>query len=121
MGARPVRRGYAAHGALILELLAVATLPRSVTEIYLGALRAQSRTSLIALIQGIRCVLVLGLALALTGLLGIVGAGVAVLASQVLVAMVVAPGLRRILAGARPRPLALMPATEARMPEAEAR
>ncbi len=95
--------GYAAHGAMILELLAVATLPKSVTEIYLGALRAQSRTSLIALIQGVRCVLVLGLALALTEMMGIVGAGVAVLASQVLVAILVAPGLHRILAGARPR------------------
>ncbi len=107
--------GYSAHGAPILELLAVATLPRSVTEIYLGALRAQSRTSLIALIQGVRCVLILGLALVLTRLLGIVGAGVAVLASQVLVAILVAPGLQRILAGARPRqPLPLVPEGEAR-------
>ena len=47
--------GYAAQGAPILELLAVATLPKTLTEMYLGALRAQSRTSLIALIQGVRC------------------------------------------------------------------
>ncbi len=66
--------GYAAHGALILELLAVATLPKTVTGIYVGALRGQSKTSLIALIQGVRWVLVLGLALALTGLVGTVGA-----------------------------------------------
>ncbi len=100
--------GYSAHGALILELLAVATLPKTVTEIYLGALRAQSRTSLIALVQGIRCALVLGLAVALTGLVGIVGAALAVLASQVLVAAAVAPGLRRIFAGGRSQPVPLV-------------
>ena len=106
--------GYATHGALILELLAVATLPKAVTEIYLGALRAQSRTSLIALIQGVRCVLVLGLALGLTRLVGIAGAGVAVLASQVIVAILVAPGLRRIVAAARWRPVPLLAEGEIR-------
>ena len=47
---------------------------KTVTGIYVGALRGQSKTSLIALIQGVRWVLVLGLALALTGLVGTVGA-----------------------------------------------
>ncbi len=93
--------GYAVHGAPILELLAAATLPKAGTELYLGTLRAQSRTSLVAIIQGSRCLLVLGLAFALTGPLGIVGAGVAVLAGQVLVAAAVAPAIRRTLAGAR--------------------
>ncbi len=41
--------------------------PRRLTELYLGALRAQSRTSLVALIQAARAVLMLGLALILTG------------------------------------------------------
>ena len=45
--------GYSAPGALILELLAVATLPKTVTEIYVGALRAQSSTSVIAIVQGV--------------------------------------------------------------------
>src|SRR5260370_6606625 len=98
-------RGYATHGAVILELLAVATLPKAVTEIYIGALRAQSRTSLIALIQAVRGALVLGLALALTGLVGITGAAVAVLASQTLVAVLVASGLRRVFAGVRRQPV----------------
>ena len=39
---------------------------------YFGALRAQSRTSLIAIIQAFRAVLVLGLALVLTRLMGTV-------------------------------------------------
>ncbi len=58
--------GYAKYGAPILMLLAAATLPRTLTEIYLGALRAQSRTSLVALVQGIRAVLILTLVLVLT-------------------------------------------------------
>ena len=88
---------YAAHGARILQLLAVATLPKALTELYLGALRAQSRTSVIAFIQVVRGVLILGLAFALTGIMGTVGAGVAALASQVIVAAMVAPGLLSLL------------------------
>ena len=93
--------GYARHGAPVLVLLAAATLPRTLTEMYLGALRAQSRTSLVALVQGVRAVLVLGLAVALTRSMGIVGAGVAVLASQVVVAVAVSPGLYRVLTADR--------------------
>ena len=88
---------YAAHGALILELLAVATLPKALTEMYLGALRAQSRTSRIALIQGVRAALILVLAFTLTPVIGTVGAGVAVLVSQFAVAVFVAPGLLALL------------------------
>ena len=89
-------RPYATYGTPILELLAVATLPKMLTELYLGALRAQSRTKQIAVIQIARCVLVLVLALALTGTMGMVGAGVAVLVSELAMAVVIfiAPGLR---------------------------
>lgn len=88
---------YAAHGTAILQLLAVATLPKALIELYLGALRAQNRTAQIALIQATRGFLLLGLTLVLTGVLGVAGAGVAVLAGQALVAVVVAPRLRHIL------------------------
>jgi len=88
---------YAVHGTVILQLLAVATLPKALTEMYLGALRAQSRTSLIAFIQGTRAILILGLAFALTGIMGATGAGIAVLASQVIVAVAVAPGMLSLL------------------------
>jgi len=88
---------YAMHGTRILQLLAVATLPKTLTEMYLGALRAQSRTSLIAFIQGIRGILILGLALALTGIMGTIGAGIAVLASQVIVAAAVTPSMLSLL------------------------
>jgi O-antigen/teichoic acid export membrane protein len=100
---------YAAHGTRILQLLAVATLPKTMTELYLGALRAQSRTSQVALIQGVRAVLVLGLTVALTALLGIVGAALAVLISQAFVAVMIAPGLWRVLAGEPMGALPVMP------------
>jgi hypothetical protein len=96
--------GYARDGAPVLVLLAAATLPRTLTEMHLGALRAQSRTSLVALVQGVRAVLVLGLTVPLTITMGIFGAGVAVLASQVVMAAVVTPGLLRVLTADRRRP-----------------
>jgi O-antigen/teichoic acid export membrane protein len=93
--------GYAEHGAPVLQLLAVATLPRAVTEVYLGTLRAQSRTSLVAIIQGSRCVAMLGLTVILVTTLGPVGAGLAAVLSQGAVALVILPGLWRVLAGSR--------------------
>jgi O-antigen/teichoic acid export membrane protein len=93
--------GYAKYGAPILVLLAAATVPRTLTEIYLGVLRAQNRTSFVALIQGIRAALILALTLMLTRSMGIVGAGVAVLAVQVAMAIGVLPGLLRVLRGDR--------------------
>jgi O-antigen/teichoic acid export membrane protein len=92
---------YAAHSAEVLELLAVATLPRAVTEVYLGALRAQNRTSLVALIQAARAVLMLGLTVVLAGTYGTVGAGMAVLATQTVIAVGISVGLWRVLTGRR--------------------
>jgi O-antigen/teichoic acid export membrane protein len=100
---------YAAHGAPVLELLALATLPKAATELYLGALRAQSRTSLVALIQAARCVLMLGLTLLLTGAMGTVGAGVAVVTSQTVIAAAISIGLWRVITGRQKwqRPVAM--------------
>lgn len=95
--------GYASEGAPILVLLAAATLPRTLTEIYLGALRAQNRTSFVALVQGLRAVLVLGLTLGLTKYMGIIGAGVGVLISQVVIAIAILPALLRVLRADRHR------------------
>jgi O-antigen/teichoic acid export membrane protein len=93
--------GYASYGVPILQLLAIATLPKTLTEVYLGALRAQSRAKLIAVIQIARCVLVLGLAVALIGTIGMVGAAVAVLVAESVIAIAIVPGLRRIMSAAR--------------------
>jgi len=97
--------GYAAHGTEVLELLAVATLFRGTTELYLGALRAQSRTSLVALVQAVRAVLMLALVLSLTGALGTVGAALAVTVTQASVAALIGVGLLRVLRGGRRAPL----------------
>jgi len=100
-GMRLFGPAYAAHGAPILELLAVATLPRAVTELYLGALRAQSRTALVAVIQGARCVLMLGLVVGMSGAMGTIGVGFAVIISQLVTALAISPGLWRVLGGGR--------------------
>ena len=114
-GLRLFGPGYAEYGAPVLELLALATLPRALTEVYLGALRAQSRTSVVAIIQGTRCVLMLGLTVVLVSAMGPVGAGLAAVISQGLVALLIIPGLWRILAGSRRA--AAVPAAEAGTPE----
>lgn len=88
---------YATNGARILQLLAIATLPKALTEMYLGALRAQSRTSTIARIQVSRGVLILGLAFTLIAIMGPIGAGIAALVSQIVVAAAVAPRLLSLL------------------------
>jgi O-antigen/teichoic acid export membrane protein len=98
---------YAVHATPVLELLAAATIPRAVTELYLGALRAQNRTSLVALVQSARGVLMLALALILTGSLGTVGAGVAVAVGQGAIALLTGIGLWRVLTGHRERKVAL--------------
>ena len=100
-GLRLFGPAYAAQGAPVLELLAIATIFRAATELYLGALRAQSRTFLVALIQAVRCVLMLGLTLVLTGVIGTIGAGVAVVTCQVVMAMLISVGLWRVLTGDR--------------------
>jgi O-antigen/teichoic acid export membrane protein len=96
--------GYARYGAPVLILLAAATVPKALTEIYLGALRARNRTSFVALIQGARAALILGLAVGLTPVIGIIGAGFAVLISQVVVAVAVLPGLIGVLRADKNQP-----------------
>ena len=88
---------YAAQGTAVLRLLAVGCVCRAPTELYLGVLRAESRTSLIALVQAIRATLTLGLTVVLTGAMGAVGAGIAVATTQAFAAVLIAPGLWRVL------------------------
>jgi O-antigen/teichoic acid export membrane protein len=95
---------YGRYGAQVLILLAAATLPKAVTEIYLGALRAANRTSFVALIQGVRAVLILGLTVGLVRFTGIAGAGIAVLISQSVVAAAILPGLAGVLRADKRQP-----------------
>ena len=74
----PVRPAYAAQGTDVLRLLTLATVCRAPTELYLGVLRAESRTARVALVQVFRAAITLGLTVALTGVMGTLGAAVAV-------------------------------------------
>ncbi|MGP7999321.1 MAG: lipopolysaccharide biosynthesis protein [Streptosporangiaceae bacterium] len=115
--------GYAKEGAPILQLLALATLPKTLTEVYLGALRAQSRTRMVAIVQGIRAVLMLSLTVWLVEVMGLIGAGVAAVVTQVVVAAIISPGLWRVLTGDRARaaePTASLMAAAEAAPEASA-
>lgn len=105
---------YATQGTAVLRLLALACVCRAPTELYLGVLRAESRTSRIAVLQAVRAALTLGLTVALTGTMGALGAGVAVATTQAVALVVVAPGLWRVLRADRDRPTWWLRATAAR-------
>lgn len=77
---------YAAAGATLLRLLALATLPNMVIAVGLGILRVQNRSLWVAVSHGGVCLIVLALAFALLPRLGIAGVGWAWLISQVVMA-----------------------------------
>ncbi|MGX4688801.1 lipopolysaccharide biosynthesis protein [Streptomyces sp. JNUCC 63] len=89
--------GYADAATPLLRWFAVGALLRVVMEIYFAALRAQSRTSGLACLQGLLCVLVLGLTLLLLPRMGLTGAGVAEVSSLSVIVAIAAPGLYRIV------------------------
>lgn len=93
----PFSPDYAEHGSTVLRLLALGALPRVVVELYIGVLRVQGRTGVLAALQGTMCALVLGSATVLFTPAGIAGAGWAVLLSMTLIAFVSAAGLRAAL------------------------
>ncbi|MFF9484858.1 lipopolysaccharide biosynthesis protein [Streptomyces sp. NPDC014676] len=93
----PFDADYAEHGSTVLRLLALGALPRVVVELYIGVLRVQGRTGVLAVLQGAMCALVLGSATVLFTPAGIAGAGWAVLISMTLIAAVSVVGLRAAL------------------------
>lgn len=93
----PFSPDYAEHGSTVLRLLALGALPRVLVELYIGVLRVQGRTGVLAALQGAMCVLVLGSAAVLFTPAGIAGAGWAVLISTTLIAVVSVFGLRSAL------------------------
>lgn len=97
----PFSADYAEHGSTVLRLLALGALPRVVVELYIGVLRVQGRTGVLAVLQGAMCVLVLGSAAVLFTPAGIAGAGWAVLIGMTVVAVVSVFGLRSALRDTR--------------------
>lgn len=95
----PFGTEYAENGTTVLRLLSAAALPRVAVELYIGVLRVQGRTGMLAALQGGMCVLVLGSAAVLLGPFGIAGAGYAVLGGMTVTALVCVPGLRATLRG----------------------
>ncbi|MGW2599061.1 lipopolysaccharide biosynthesis protein [Streptomyces klenkii] len=101
--------GYAAAATPLLRWFAVGAALRVVMEVYFAVLRAQSRTAGLAYLQGLLCVLVLGLTLLLLPRMGLTGAGVAEISSLAVIVSISAVKLRRILHSARPAPAAFAP------------
>ncbi|MER6211465.1 lipopolysaccharide biosynthesis protein [Streptomyces sp. NPDC001642] len=92
--------GYADAATPLLRWFAVGALLRVVMETYFAVLRAQSRTSGLAWLQGLLCVLVLGLTLLLLPRMGLTGAGVAEISSLAVIVTIAAPKLFRTLRAA---------------------
>ncbi|MBY8864590.1 lipopolysaccharide biosynthesis protein [Streptomyces sennicomposti] len=93
-----------AHAATgLLRWFAVGALLRVVMETYFAVLRAQSRTAGLAWLQGLLCVLVLGLTLLLLPRMGLTGAGVAEISSLAVIVAIAAPKLYRTVRAAPAR------------------
>ncbi|MBO4258656.1 lipopolysaccharide biosynthesis protein [Streptomyces griseorubiginosus] len=85
--------GYADAATPLLRWFAVGALLRVVMETYFAVLRAQSRTAGLAWLQGLLCVLVLGLTVLLLPRMGLTGAGVAEISSLAVIVAIAAPKL----------------------------
>ncbi|MFD6299830.1 lipopolysaccharide biosynthesis protein [Streptomyces sp. NPDC060235] len=94
--------GYAHAATPLLRWFAVGALLRVVMETYFAVLRAQSRTSGLAYLQGLLCLLVLGLTVILLPRMGLTGAGVAEISSLAVIVTIAAPRLFRIVRTAPP-------------------
>ncbi|UXY26643.1 lipopolysaccharide biosynthesis protein [Streptomyces sp. HUAS TT20] len=92
--------GYADAATPLLRWFAVGALLRVVMETYFAVLRAQSRTAGLAWLQGLLCVLVLGLTLLLLPRMGLTGAGVAEISSLAVIVAIAAPRLWKTLRAA---------------------
>lgn len=95
---------YAHAATPLLRWFAVGAALRVVMETYFAVLRAQSRTAGLAWLQGLLCVLVLGLTLLLLPRMGLTGAGVAEISSLAVIVALAAPKLYRIVRTAPPAP-----------------
>ncbi|MGW0687937.1 lipopolysaccharide biosynthesis protein [Streptomyces sp. NPDC002754] len=93
---------YADAATPLLRWFAVGAALRVVMETYFAVLRAQSRTSGLAWLQGLLCLLVLGLTLLLLPRMGLTGAGVAEISSLTVIVAIAAPKLWRVVRAAAP-------------------
>lgn len=102
-------KGYADAATPLLRWFAVGAALRVVMEVYFAVLRAQSRTSGLAYMQGLLCVLVLGLTVLLLPRMGLTGAGVAEISSLAVIVSIASVKLYRVLKGRPAAPLTRAP------------
>ncbi|MGW7574816.1 lipopolysaccharide biosynthesis protein [Streptomyces sp. NPDC054765] len=102
--------GYAQAATPLLRWFAVGAVLRVVMEVHFAVLRAQSRTSGLAGLQGLLCVLVLGLTLVLLPRMGLTGAGVAEISSLAVIVAIASVRLGRVLRATVPAPVPRTPA-----------
>ena len=86
---------YSQNAASLLRILALSTLPLAINIIYLGIKRVQKKLKLVVGLTAFIAVVTIGLAYLLLPLMGINGAGIAWLTSQVVVALVIIANLFR--------------------------
>ncbi|MDP4502745.1 lipopolysaccharide biosynthesis protein [Nonomuraea turcica] len=88
---------FAEEGTLLLRLMSLAVLPRVLIEVYLSALRSQSKARSLAIVQIGLAVLVLVSTIALFPFAGVNAVGYGLLFSELLVAILIFGNLRKIL------------------------
>jgi O-antigen/teichoic acid export membrane protein len=88
---------YAAHGDMLLRLLALSAIPGIITTLFLGVSRVRRRTMRILIVQGFLAVLVLGLSIVWLPPFGITGIGMAWLVAQTVIAIPILLGPLRAL------------------------
>lgn len=93
--------GYTS-AATLLRLLLLGALPRAFNQITVAVARVQGRLPWVVAMQATTCVLVLGLTSLLIGRIGIEAVGIAWIAGQTTVAVVMIPQLRRWVRPAHP-------------------
>lgn len=95
---------YAAAGATLLRLVALASVPGTISIVYLGVVRVQRRMGELVMVQAALCVLVLGLSYFLLPVYGITGVGIAWLTAQSIVAaFLVVTRMRRVVRREAPK------------------
>ncbi|XVQ13023.1 hypothetical protein ACQP1W_10850 [Spirillospora sp. CA-255316] len=93
LGLRFFGHEYAERGAPLLQTLALAALPKAVIELYIGVLRVENRTRLIAALQAVRFLGVLALVPVVIAPDRLATIGLAIVGVNTIVAALVLPGL----------------------------
>jgi O-antigen/teichoic acid export membrane protein len=99
-------RSYSENASTLLRILAISSLPLAINAVYLAIMRVEKKLKIIVGLSAFAGAVTLGLTYLLLPLMGINGAGIAWLAAQSIIALVVITSLlkrkRTVGAGAEP-------------------